>query len=70
MEEIKWNREKSLKQLMKQKKLLLQDIQELETEDSEMKHSVMPIFTSYLNTIELEIAERIGNDKRRSNPKS
>jgi hypothetical protein len=66
MEEIKWNREKSLKQLMKQKKLLLQDIQELETEDSEMKHSVMPIFTNYLNTIELEIAERIGkkNDIR------
>jgi hypothetical protein len=70
MEEIKWNHEKSLKQLMKQKKLLLQDIQELETEDSEMKSSIMPIFTRYLNTIELEIAERIGNDKRRSNPKS
>jgi len=70
MKEIKWNHEKSLKQLMKQKKLLLQDIQELETEDSEMKSSIMPIFTRYLNTIELEIAERIGNDKRRSNPKS
>jgi hypothetical protein len=70
MEEIKWNHEKSLKQLMKQKKLLLQDIQELETEDNEMKSSIMPIFTRYLNTIELEIAERIGNDKRRSNPKS